>query len=57
MTISSPQDTPPFLKQSRAKIWIRTGILTVFGALFGLSGICVRVSNLKRPGAGGEAPR
>jgi hypothetical protein len=35
MTISSPQDTPPFIRQSRAKIWIRTGILTIFGALFG----------------------
>ena len=27
---------PPILKRSRAKLWIRTGILAVFGTLFGL---------------------
>jgi hypothetical protein len=37
MTISHPQSTPPFMQQSRAKIWIRTGILAVFGTLFGLT--------------------
>ena len=37
MTISRPQATPPFMQQSRAKIWIRTGILAVFGTLFGLT--------------------
>jgi hypothetical protein len=31
------QEAPPVLKQSRAKIWIRTGILAVFGLLFGLA--------------------
>jgi hypothetical protein len=28
---------PPVMKRSRAKIWIRTGILAVFGTLFGLT--------------------
>ena len=37
MTISSTQATPSLLKQSRTKIWIRTGILAVFGTLFGLT--------------------
>jgi hypothetical protein len=37
MTISHSQSTPPFMQQSRAKIWIRTGILAVFGTLFGLT--------------------
>jgi heme/copper-type cytochrome/quinol oxidase subunit 4 len=33
----SEQETPPTWKQSRAKLWIRTGILVVFGTLFGLA--------------------
>ena len=37
MTLSPNQVAPPFLKRSRAKIWIRTGILAVFGTLFGVS--------------------
>jgi hypothetical protein len=28
---------PPVMKRSRAKIWLRTGILTVFGTLFGIN--------------------
>ncbi|MDD2422208.1 MAG: hypothetical protein PHC60_09360 [Heliobacteriaceae bacterium] len=28
---------PPVMKQSRAKLWIRTGILIIFGSIFGLS--------------------
>jgi phage shock protein PspC (stress-responsive transcriptional regulator) len=32
-----PQTPPPVMKRSRAKIWIRTGILAVFGTLFGLA--------------------
>jgi hypothetical protein len=30
-------EVPPVLKQSRAKLWIRTGILVIFGTLFGLA--------------------
>jgi hypothetical protein len=30
-------DTPKFMKRSKAKIWIRTVILAVFGTLFGLN--------------------
>ena len=37
MTVYSEQETPPLWKQSRAKLWIRTGILMVFGTLFGLA--------------------
>jgi hypothetical protein len=37
MTISDSDKAPPILKRSRAKIWIRTGILAVFGSLFGLT--------------------
>jgi len=36
MTRSDAQ-TPPLMKQSRAKLWVRTGILVVFGVLFGLA--------------------
>jgi len=36
MTISDSGEAPPIMKRSRAKIWIRTGILAVFGTLFGL---------------------
>lgn len=32
--IFDTQKTPRIIKRSRAKIWIRTGILLVFGALF-----------------------
>ncbi len=31
------RDLPAVFRRSRAKIWIRTGILTVFGTLFGLA--------------------
>ena len=37
MTIDNVRETPPLFKQSRAKLWIRTGILAVFGTLFGLA--------------------
>lgn len=37
MTISDVQEAPPAMKRSRAKIWIRTGILAVFGTLFTLT--------------------
>lgn len=37
MIISDAQKTPPALSASRAKIWIRTGILVVFSTLFGLA--------------------
>ena len=37
MIISDAQKTPPALSASRAKIWIRTGILAVFSTLFGLA--------------------
>jgi hypothetical protein len=34
MTASDAQSAPPVMKRSRAKLWIRTGILAVFGSLF-----------------------
>jgi hypothetical protein len=34
VTASETQATPPVMKRSRAKLWIRTGILAVFGTLF-----------------------
>ncbi len=37
MTIADVRETPPAIQQSRAKIWIRTVILAVFGALFTLA--------------------
>jgi MFS family permease len=37
MTISHSQAAPPVMKRSRTKIWMRTGILVVFGTLFGLT--------------------
>jgi hypothetical protein len=37
VTIHEEQENPPLLKRSRAKLWIRTGILAVFGTLFGLA--------------------
>ncbi len=35
--ISPSHEIPAFRNQSRAKLWIRTGILSVFGILFGLT--------------------
>ncbi len=35
--ISSQQNPPALMQQSRAKLWIRTAILAVFGLLFGLA--------------------
>lgn len=39
MRASEPQaqEAPPLMKRSRAKIWIRTAVLAVFGVLFGLA--------------------
>ena len=37
MTISNTNQIPSVRQRSRAKIWLRTGILAVFGTLFGLS--------------------
>lgn len=37
LTISDSDKVPPIMKRSRVKIWIRTCILAVFGALFGLT--------------------
>lgn len=37
MVIPNTQKIPPIFKQSRAKLWIRTVILAVFGTLFGLA--------------------
>ena len=37
MTEYSTPETPPLFKQSRAKLWIRTVILMVFGTLFGIA--------------------
>jgi hypothetical protein len=34
MTILQSSAKPSFVKQSRAKIWIRTGLLAIFGTLF-----------------------
>jgi hypothetical protein len=34
MTILQSSEKPSFVKQSRAKIWIRTGLLAIFGTLF-----------------------
>ncbi len=34
MPHSHTMQTPPLMQQSRAKLWIRTGILGVFGTLF-----------------------
>lgn len=35
--VSTSHETPAFRNQSRAKLWIRTGIVSVFGILFGLT--------------------
>jgi hypothetical protein len=37
MTIATTESAPSFRKRSRAKIWLRTGILTVFATIFGIS--------------------
>jgi hypothetical protein len=37
MTIAKSTETPPFRQRSRAKIWLRTGILAIFATLFGIS--------------------
>jgi len=37
VTVYSAQETPPLFKQSRAKLWIRTVILIIFGTLFGIA--------------------
>jgi hypothetical protein len=37
MTIATAESAPSFRKRSRAKIWLRTGILAIFAAIFGIS--------------------
>jgi multisubunit Na+/H+ antiporter MnhC subunit len=37
MTIANTDQVPAVRKRSRAKIWLRTGILALFGTLFGVS--------------------
>jgi hypothetical protein len=37
MTVVEAQSIPAWTKRSKAKIWIRTVILTVFGTLFGIN--------------------
>ena len=37
MTVSNSPTTPPAFQRSRAKIWLRTGILALFGTLFGIA--------------------
>jgi hypothetical protein len=37
MTIATAELAPSFRKRSRAKIWLRTGILAVFATIFGIS--------------------
>ena len=37
MTIANAEQVPSFRKRSKAKIWLRTGILAVFATLFGIS--------------------
>ena len=37
MSAPQTQKAPPVFKRSRTKIWIRTGILAVFGTLFGMA--------------------
>jgi hypothetical protein len=37
MTIATTTETPSFRHSSRAKLWIRTGILAVFGVIFGIA--------------------
>jgi hypothetical protein len=37
MTIATSTETPSFRKRSKAKIWLRTGILAIFATIFGIS--------------------
>ena len=37
MTIANTEVVPSFRKRSRAKIWLRTGILAIFATIFGIS--------------------
>ena len=37
MIVTELQAAPPAMSRSRAKLWIRTGILAVFGTLFSVS--------------------
>jgi hypothetical protein len=37
MVVTKVQAAPPVMSRSRAKLWIRTGILAVFGTLFSMS--------------------
>ena len=37
MTIATSSETPSFRKRSKAKIWLRTGILAIFAVIFGIS--------------------
>ena len=37
MTIATAEPAPSFRKRSRAKIWLRTGILAVFATIFGIT--------------------
>ena len=37
MIVTDSTGIPPFRKRSRAKIWLRTGILAVFATLFGIT--------------------
>lgn len=36
MTNDGENSAPPVMRRSKAKIWVRTGILAVFGTIFGL---------------------
>ena len=37
MTIATAEPIPSFRKRSKAKIWLRTGILAIFATIFGIS--------------------
>jgi hypothetical protein len=37
MTIATAEPAPSFRRRSRAKIWLRTGILAVFAMIFGIT--------------------
>jgi hypothetical protein len=37
MNRSEVKEAPPLFKRSRTKLWLRSGILAVFGTLFGLA--------------------
>ena len=36
MTIVNSAEVPSFRKRSKAKIWLRTGILAIFAIIFGI---------------------